>query len=45
MLPEIWSATDIIFCPFTTKLKFGKNDDIILLNMCTINEYHMMYVS
>ena len=57
MLPEIWSATDIILCHFlpfypTTdpqKLKFRKNvkktGHIILLHMCTINEDHMMYGS
>ena len=36
MPPEIWSATDTIFC------QFGPGD-IILLHMCTINEDHMMY--
>ena len=56
MVPEIWNATDIIFCPFTTlwtqKIKIfkkmekrWKNEDIIILHMCTINNNHMMYGS
>ena len=61
MVPEIWSATDIIFChsgPFFTlfyppmdkenqnfeKLKKAP-EDIIILQMCTINNSHMMYDS
>ena len=53
MLPEIWSATDIIFYhfgPFSSllnhywpqKLKFGKN---VLEKLWTINKDHMMYGS
>ena len=60
MVPEIWSATDIIFChsgPFFALLppmdpenqNFEKNEkipgDIIILQMCTIDDSHMMYGS
>ena len=58
MVPEIWSATDRIFChygPFFAllppygpkKSKFWKNEktleDIIILQMFTINDCHMIY--
>ena len=58
MVPEIWSATDRIFChygPFFAllppygprKLKFWKIkktlQDIIILQMFTINDSHMIY--
>ena len=54
MVSEIWSATDRIFShfgpfsPFYTNFsKFQKNEkktpgDIIILHICTINEYHSM---
>ena len=60
MVPEIWSATDIIFChsgPFFALLppmdpenqNFEKMkkapEDIIILQMCTIDDSHMMYGS
>ena len=54
MVPERWSAIDITFChcgPFFTLLNqsFEKMKklpgDIIILQMCTINDNHMMYCS
>ena len=60
MVPEIWSATDKIFCyvgPFFKLLppnnpenqnfeKMRKTPgDNIILQMCTINDNHMMYGS
>ena len=60
MVPEIWSATDKIFChsgPFFSllppygprKSEFWKMnntpEDIITLQMCTVNDSHMMYGS
>ena len=58
MVPETWSATDIIFShsklffAFTPcgsrKSKFWKNEKTtqdIILQMCTINDSHMMYGS
>ena len=58
MVPEMWSATDIIFShselffAFTPcgsrKSKFWKNEKTtqdIILQMCTINDSHMMYDS
>ena len=41
MLPEIWSATDILTIKIWNKCK--KPGDIILSHMCTVNEDHMMY--
>ena len=35
MVPEIWSETDRTFSP----------EDIIILQICTINDSHMMYGS
>ena len=60
MVPQIWSATDRIFCHF--KLFFAllppnnlkaqnlekmkkRPGDIIIFNMFTINDNHMMYGS
>ena len=61
MVPEIWSAADIIFChsgpffalltchePRKSKLKKKMKktlEGIIISQMCTINDSHMMYVS
>ena len=60
MVPEIWSATDRVFCHFGAffallspygprELKFWKMkkipEDIIILQMCTINDSYMMYSS
>ena len=62
MAPEIWSATDRIFChfgPFFALLppnnpenqnygkmkKKQKPRDIIILQMCTINDNHRMHAS
>ena len=60
MVPEIWSATDTIFCHsgplFVLLLPYGPEnqnfekmkktpEDIIILQMCTINDSHMMYDS
>ena len=50
MVPEIWSATDKIFChfgPFHFVMKNWKKTigDIIVLQMCTMNDNHMMYGS
>ena len=55
--PEIWSATDRIFCHFflpflhfypltIRKIKMRKTPgDISILQMCTINDNHMVYGS
>ena len=49
MVSEIWIATDIIFCHSGRFSKFQKNgkapDNIIILQMCSINDSHMMYSS
>ena len=65
MLPEIWSATDRIFCPFgpifalypppppppmdPENQNFEKMKktpgDIIILQICTINDNYMIYGS
>ena len=53
MVPEIWTATDRIFCysgpsfsllPLYEKMKKTPEDNIIL-QMYTINDSHMMYGS
>ena len=50
MIPEIWKATDNFFVILgqnpenenKEKMK-QKAEDIIILEMCTINDNHMMY--
>ena len=50
MIPEIWKATDKFFVILgqnpenenKEKMK-QKAEDIIILDMCTINDNHMMY--
>ena len=50
MIPEIWKATDNFFVILgqnpenenKEKMK-QKAEDIIILDMCTINDNHMMY--
>ena len=55
MVPEIWSTTDIILCysgllfalekQNFEKIKKKTPEDIIILQMCTINDNYMMYGS
>ena len=49
MVPEIWSATDRIFCHFGPLYALlphsQESGDIIILHVYTINDNHMIYGS
>ena len=45
MVPEIRSATDRIFCHYGPFFALYPPQDIIILQMSTINDNHMMYGS
>ena len=53
MVPDIWSVTDTIFChsgPFFALLpsmnaENQKHHKIVILQMCIIDDSHMMYGS